>query len=66
MILAVEFPGKRSNQFAQTLPRETPAQLRLARELKLMVKDEQLAALLNSLSSFISERSAIESPAWAT
>lgn len=59
-----EFPGEALKSLAQTLPRETPAQLRLARELEQAVKDEQLAAYSNSLSSFISERSAIESLAW--
>ncbi|MDS4013443.1 MAG: diguanylate cyclase [Candidatus Accumulibacter sp.] len=59
-----EFPAEALKSLTQTLPRETPAQLRLARELEQAVKDEQLGAYVNSLSAFITERGTIETLGW--
>ncbi len=58
------FPGEALKSLASALPKDTPAQLRLARELEQSVKDEQLAAYIKSLSGFVIERAAIESLSW--
>lgn len=63
-ISATGFPGEALKTLTQALPRETPSQLRLARELEQSVKDEKLATYVSSLAGFIEERSAIETLAW--
>jgi len=59
-----EFPTEALKTLAQALPRETPAQLRLARELEQSIKEGVLNAYVRSLSGFIEERSAVEGLAW--
>jgi diguanylate cyclase len=61
---AEQFPTEALKALAQALPRETPAQLRLARELEQSIKEGVLTSYVRSLSGFIEERSAIEGLAW--
>lgn len=58
------FPAAALKTLAQALPKETPAQLRLARELEQSIKDTQLATYVKSLSGFIVERASAESLGW--
>ena len=58
------FPAETLKALASALPKDTPAQMRLARELEQSVKDEQLASFIKSLSGYVTERAASESLAW--
>lgn len=58
------FPAAALKTLAQSLPKETPAQARLARELEQAIKDTQLATYVKSLSGFITERAHVESLGW--
>lgn len=59
------FPAEPLKALAQALPRETPAQLRLARELEQAIKDEKLEAYVTSFSGFLAERASIEKLEWS-
>lgn len=48
----------------QSMPRATPGQMRLARELEQSIKDENLESYRNTLTRFIEEQSAVESLPW--
>ncbi|MBI2307764.1 MAG: diguanylate cyclase [Rhodocyclales bacterium] len=58
------FPAEQLKSLQQGLPRATPAQLRLARELEQAAKDESWSAYRNTLVRFIEEQSAVESLPW--
>lgn len=59
------FPAEPLKALAQALPRDTPAQLRLARELEQAIKDEKLETYVVSFSGFLAERTAIEKLDWS-
>lgn len=59
------FPAEPLKSLAQALPRETPAQLRLARELEQAIKDEKLETYVASFSGFLAERASIEKLEWS-
>ncbi|MFC5303281.1 sensor domain-containing diguanylate cyclase [Azospira restricta] len=60
----VTFPAEQLKSLQQGLPRATPAQLRLARELEQAAKEENWTAYRDTLVRFIEEQSAVESLPW--
>lgn len=58
------FPTEQLKSLQQTLPRETPSQLRLARELEQAAKDQNWSAFRDTLVRFIKELSAVETLSW--
>lgn len=61
---APPFPADALKAQLAELPRDTPAQLRLARELEQAIRDEALTNYLRTLASYIQERAGIESLNW--
>lgn len=61
---APPFPADALKAQLAKLPRDTPAQLRLARELEQAIRDEALTNYLHTLAGYIQERAGIESLNW--
>jgi len=61
---AVDFPAEQLKSLVQELPRATPSQMRLARELELSLKSENWNAYRDTLTKFIDEQGAVESLPW--
>jgi len=61
---AAAFPAEQLKSLQQELPRETPAQMRLARELEQAHKDGNWVTYRDTLVRFIDEQSAVESLPW--
>ncbi len=59
-----DFPAEQMKSLQQELPRETPAQHRLTRELEQAAKDENWPIYRDTLIRFICEQSAVESLPW--
>ncbi|MCP5269317.1 MAG: diguanylate cyclase [Zoogloeaceae bacterium] len=58
------FPAEQLKSIQQALPRATPAQMRLARELEQTVKEGNLDRYSTTLSEFIKDQGAAESLPW--
>ena len=59
-----DFPEREFKQIQQSLPRTTPAQMRLGRELEQAIRDENIEAFKSTLSAFIDAQSAVEALPW--
>lgn len=59
-----EFAEAPLKSIVQAIPRSSPAQMRLARELEQSIKDENLEGYRTTLTRFIEEQSAVESLPW--
>lgn len=58
------FPESELKSLQQSLPRDTPAQLRLARELEQAIKEGSWPGFNDTLSRYVNELSGIESLPW--
>jgi diguanylate cyclase len=60
----LDFPEEQLKSLLQALPRATPSQLRLARELEQSIKEEDWEKYRNTLTEFISAQGATETLPW--
>ena len=61
---AQPFPAEQMKALLQALPRETPAQLRLQRELDQACRDQNWNACSSTLAAFIREQGKVETLPW--
>jgi diguanylate cyclase len=61
---APEFPEEQLKALQQALPRTTPGQMRLARELEQAIKEENWGHCQNTLTQFVDAQATLEALPW--
>lgn len=59
-----EFPEEQLKSLQQALPRGTPGQMRLARELEQAIKEEKWSNFQNTLTNFVDAQGVLEALPW--